>query len=142
MYIHLRIHKEDTPGLVPGPGLGPGPGPEGIIVREEDVNFLIENFLHDYGYRWTDIGPALGFSYGEIRTIDMNVRGDANRGLRDLLMMWFHWPINGHEEYPTLEKLRDALCTRVVGLGDVARHLYERRNELPSIQGRNQPPFQ
>ena len=105
-----------------------------IIVHEKDINFLIENFLHDYSYMWIDIAATLGFRYSEIKAIDSNIGGDVNRGLRELLMRWSQWPIVDHEVEPTLEKLRDALCSRVVGLGSVGRHLYERRNELPSLK--------
>ena len=100
------------------------------MIQEKDVNFLMENFLHDCGYKWTEIGDAIGFRYGEIKTIENAVRGDANKGLRELLMKWSKWPIKSHTEKPTLEKLCDALRSNLVGLGDVARCLDQRRNEL------------
>ena len=124
MYINLYIDKEDEDFR--------RRHEHHTKVVEGDVNFLITNFLYDYSYKWEIIGLALGFRDGEVRIIDSDVRGNVNRGLRELLIKWSHWPIENHEEEPTLEKLRDALCTQAVGLGDVATCLYKRRNELPS----------
>ena len=102
------------------------------VVQESkgDVHWLME-FLVDYAFKWKDIGEALGFSYGGIENIDSNTRG-CEQCLRTLLNQWAQWPTQRHPDPPTLEKLRDALCSGWVGLGRKANEIYGRKSELPS----------
>ena len=100
------------------------------VVQSEDVRYLME-FLVDYEYKWKDIGGALGFLYDEMENIDNNPRGHDKR-LWTLLNKWTQWPTDHHPDPPTLEKLRDALCSGWVELGRTAREIYEQKSELPS----------
>lgn len=88
--------------------------------------------LVDYAFKWRVIGAALCFSYGEINNIDHNLRGQCESCLRELLNKWAQWPTERHPNPPTLEKLRDSLSSRSVGLGRKANEIYERKYMLPS----------
>ena len=108
----------------------------GIRVRPgRDVNFLLEK-LNTYSYKWEDIGTALDFLPGELDNIKFSPQANTlQQRLRELLSRWAQWPTQDHpDEEPTMEKLRDALRSRLVGLGVLASEVYESRHRLPSRQ--------
>ncbi len=96
-----------------------------------DVTFLMR-FLHNYSYKWNDIGLVLGFHYGELKGIEQ--QSPKSDLLREVLNRWSEWPDEDHSGVPTMEKLRDALRSGTVGLGALANKLYEQRDSLPSKQ--------
>lgn len=76
---------------------------------------------------------ALGFLHSELDNIeDSRPRAPVKQLLAELLSQWSHWPTADHSGVPTMEKLRDALHSGLVGLGAEAEDLYELRTFLPS----------
>ena len=101
------------------------------LVTSEDVAFLCQ-FLYSSSHKWRDIGVALSFQAGEMESF--NQTNQPQQQLNLLLDKWSHWPTTNHPHRPTMEKLRDALRSGLVGLGADANELYSRRNFLPSRQ--------
>ena len=98
------------------------------------MNMLMSH-LHKYAYKWREIGSSLNFHHGELENISQSPPGaDPKQYLKELLIQWSHWPTADHSDVPTMEKLRDALGSGLVGLGVEANDLYELRNFLPSKQ--------
>ena len=81
-----------------------------------------------------DIGEALNFLDGELKTIEYDHPKAAKRCLTALFYEWCQWPTKLHSEEPTMERLRDALSGGWVGLGKKAEEIYDLRSELPSQQ--------
>ncbi len=108
----------------------------GTLVRNEDVNMLISH-LHKYAYKWRDIGASLNFQHGELENISQsNPIATTQQLLTELLSQWSQWPTADHPDAPTMERLRDALRSGLVGLGAQANDLYELRDNLPSQANR------
>ncbi len=85
--------------------------------------------------KWREIGTALSFQPGELDNINHPIPGaSAQRLLTELLSQWSQWPTARHSAVPTMERLRDALRSALVGLGAEANALYELRDFLPSHQ--------
>ena len=93
------------------------------------MNFLY-GFLHQYAYKWREIGQALNFRHGELLNI---IHSTTQQLLTELLNQWSQWPTADHPDIPTVERLRDALRSELVGLGAVANDVYTLRSYLPSI---------
>ena len=100
------------------------------IVDDKDVGFLM-GYLCPYSHKWGDIGTALHFLSGELKNIYRNHQ-EVQQCLKEVLCQWVQWPTAAHSQTPTIEMLRDALRSDLVGLGAVANQLYDARNELPS----------
>lgn len=106
----------------------------GKRVRIEDVNYLMQK-LNNYAYLWSELGTALDFHPGELDNIRYSPQAiTLQQRLKELLSRWSQWPTQDHRRVPTMEMLRDALRSRLVGLGAVATQVYESRHELPSWQ--------
>ena len=102
-------------------------------MRSEDVNFIVVRSLCNYGYKWKEIGLALGFLNEELEGIlYSDPRAKVQQLLVEVLSQWSQWPTASHSDVPTMERLRDALRSGLVGLGAVANDLYELRHSLPS----------
>ena len=107
-------------------------------MRSGDVTTLI-GYLFKYAAKWRDIGTSLNFQPGELDNISHSNPGASTKELLiQLLSQWSQWPTADHTEHPTMERLRDALRSGLVGLGAVANELYELRHILPSL---SQPTF-
>ena len=105
-------------------------------VRPADVSFLMTR-LHRYAYMWRDIGTALNFQRAEMENIRHSFPTATTRDLlHELLSQWSQWPTAEHSQDPTMEGLRDALRSSLVGLGAPASELYEDRSNLPSLTWR------
>ena len=100
------------------------------IVDDKDVGFLMGQ-LYQYSYRWEDIGTALHFLPGELKNIRHNHQ-EVQQCFKEVFCQWVQWPTTAHSQTPTMEMLRDALRSDLVGLGAVANQLYDARNYLPS----------
>ena len=100
------------------------------IMRDKDVGFLM-GYLCQHSYKWKDIGTALHFLPGELENIKHN-HPDVQQRLNAVLCQWVQWPTTAHSQTPTMEILRDALRSDLVGLGAVANKLYDARDYLPS----------
>ena len=92
-------------------------------VDDKDVGFLM-GFLCQYSYKWKDIGTALHFLPGDLENINHNHQ-DVQQSLNAVLCQWVQWPTTAHPQTPTMEMLRDALRSDLVGLGAVANQLYD-----------------
>ncbi len=102
------------------------------MVRSQDVAFLVEH-LHKYAFKWREIGTVLRFHHDELEIIFYSLPGaTSQRLLRELLSQWSQWPTADHSDVPTMERLRDALQSGLVGLGAEANALYDKRTLLPS----------
>ena len=89
--------------------------------------------LCKHAYKWKEIGLALGFLHGELEgMLQSDPRAKVQQLLVELLSQWSQWPTTGHSNVPTMERLRDALRSDLVGLGAVANDLYKLRHFLPS----------
>ena len=103
-------------------------------VRLEDVNFLLEK-LGNYAYLWEEVGTSLNFHPGELNNLRYSPQHvTLQQRLKGLLVQWSQWPTRDHPREPTMEMLRDALGSQLVGLGNVGLRLYESRYSLPSWQ--------
>ena len=101
-------------------------------MKDSDVSFLVGHLCKSAS-KWREIGIALGFLPGELDNIAHPIPGaPTQRLLTELLSQWSQWPTANHSDVPTMEKLRDALRSGLVGLGAEAADLYELRNYLPS----------
>ena len=101
-------------------------------VKSTDVTFLVAR-LHNYAFRWREIGTALGFQHGELENIRHSLPGaNTQRLLTELLSQWSQWPTVDYPQPPTIERLCDALRSSLVGLGAEANSLYAKRTDLPS----------
>ena len=105
-------------------------------MKSEDINFLMA-YLHRYAYKWRDIGASLNFQHGDLENISCSNPGATTQQLlTELLSQWSQWPTADHSDVPTMERLRDALRSGLVGLGAQANDLYELRSQLPSQANR------
>ena len=110
--------------------------PTGCVVRTKDINFL-KAVLQNYAYKWRDIGLALDFHPGQLENISQSLpRATTQQLLTELLIQWSQWPTEDHLDVPTLERLCDALRSRLVGLGAVANNLHELQSFWHSQQSR------
>ncbi len=101
-------------------------------MKSEDVSFLMEH-LHLYAFKWREIGTALCFHHSELENIFHSSPGaTVQQLLTELLSQWSQWPTAAHSDVPTMERLRDALRSGLVGLGAEANTLYDKRTLLPS----------
>ena len=90
------------------------------------INGTIYDLLvREYASQWRDIGAALGFSQGEMNTIQANpllmLQTPPKSWLRELLTQWMQWEPGdqrGSTAIPTREALRAALLK--ANLGNVA----------------------
>ena len=101
-----------------------------MIVTDKDVGFLM-GYLCQHSSEWGDIGTALHFLPGELKNIRHNHQ-EVQQCLKEVFCQWVQWPTTAHPQTPTIEMLRDALRSDLVGLGAVANKLYDARNYLPS----------
>ncbi len=109
--------------------------PGSTIVRSDDVGYLASHLCKNASHKWREIGLTLGFLDGELKSISLSFpRATAQQLLTELLSQWSQWPTAAHPDAPTMERLRDALCSGLVELGAVASDLYELKNFLPSKQ--------
>ena len=101
-------------------------------MKDKDVSFLM-NVLSQHSYKWDVIGAALHFIPGELENIRHSPQViTPQQRLNAVLCQWVQWPTTAHPQTPTMEILRDALRSDLVGLGAVANKLYDARNQLPS----------
>ena len=101
-------------------------------MKDEDVSFLM-SYLSQHSYKWDVIGAALHFIPGELENIRHSPQViTPQQCLNAVLCQWVQWPTTAHPQTPTMEILRDALRSDLVGLGAVANQLYDARNQLPS----------
>ena len=104
----------------------------GCVVRTQDISFLMTH-LHQYAYKWRDIGISLGFSHGDSENIThSSPRATTQQLLSELLSQWSQWPTAYHTDIPTMGRLYDTLRSTLVELGAVANDLYKMKNQLPS----------
>ena len=104
----------------------------GTFIAQEDVNFLL-GVLCTSAHKWEFIGMALGFLDGELKNISSSSpTAGVQRHLKEMLSQWAHWPTKTHPDPPTLERLCDALRSQLVGLGNVADHVYKQKSCLQS----------
>ena len=94
--------------------------------------------LCQHSHRWEVIAIALYFLPGELQNINRDHQ-EVQHCLNAVLCQWVQWPTATHSQSPTMEMLRDALRSDLVGLGAVANQLYDARNQLPS-QRMSPPP--
>ena len=97
-------------------------------VKDKDVGFLMGH-LCQHSFKWEAIGTALHFLPGELENIKHNLQ-DVQQRLNAVLCQWVQWPTTAHPQTPTMEMLRDALRSDLVGLGAVANKLYDIRHTL------------
>ena len=91
------------------------------------------NHLHQFAYKWREIGTALSFHHGDLENISQTFpRGTPQQLLTELLSQWSEWPTAIHSGVPTVERLCDALRSGLVGLGALANSLQDTRTQLPS----------
>ena len=100
------------------------------IVDDKDVVYLM-GYLCQHSYKWEVIGTALHFLPGELENIRHNHQ-DVQQRLNAVFCQWVQWPTTAHSQTPSMEMLRDALRSDLVGLGAVASKLYDARNQLPT----------
>ena len=96
---------------------------------------MLCGYLYKYSSKWREIGIALHFEHGELEIINTKFQAANNpyQQLNQLLSQWSQWPVEDHQEvYPTMEKLRDALRSGIVGLGAEAKEIYKLKDDLPS----------
>ena len=93
------------------------------IVDDKEVGFLM-GYLFQYSYKWEVIGTALHFLPGELENIRHSPQATTLQfRLNVVLCQWVQWPTTAHSHTPTMEMLRDALRSDLVGLGAVANKL-------------------
>ena len=102
------------------------------LVRSTDISFLFDENLVKCAHKWREIGMALKFEHDELEAINVGLE-PAPQKFYKLLSIWSEWPVVNHPVAPTLEKLRDALRSQLVGYGATANTLYEMRSSLPSL---------
>ena len=101
-------------------------------MKKEDVTFLV-TFLHSFSAKWKEIGLCLKFDPNELDIIGHDDKS-VTQCLVQMLSQWSQWPTVDHCDSPTLEKLCEALGSRLVKLGAQANELYDLRIYLPSQQ--------
>ena len=102
------------------------------LVQGRDVAFLMQH-MYKYAYKWRAIGLSLNFQFGELENISHDFpAATGQEHLAKLLDLWCHRPTANNCDLPTMEKLRDALCSALVGLGVEAEEIYNLRLKLPS----------
>ena len=102
------------------------------IVKDVDVSYLM-GCLSQHLHKWEVIGTALHFLPGDLENIRHSPQATTlQQRLNTVLCQWVQWPTTAHSQTPTMEMLRDALRSDLVGLGALANQLYDARNQLPS----------
>lgn len=97
-------------------------------LEERGLSWLCEK-LGPYAHKWKEIAQALRFTPAEIQNIEATPRllhGAPSSWLREMLFNWIQWTpgnVRGSRDYATIESLRKALRSRLVGLGNVAQDL-------------------
>ena len=92
----------------------------------------IQEVLHSYSHKWSDIGLGLGFTNPQLTTIQsmpLLLSNAPSSYLREMLTQWLQWAPGdaaGHEGYATLESLQRAVSK--AGLGVTAQDLQNIRN--------------
>lgn len=105
----------------------------GCVVKSEDIAFLMEH-LHQYAYKWKEIGMALGFHPGELENIRHSAPiATVEQLLAELLRKFSQWPTDSYQVTPMLNRLCDALRSRLVGLGAVVQVPLPSRYDLSSL---------
>ena len=85
--------------------------------------------LYEHAARWRDIGGALGFTQGELDTIQAKpflLTGGPKSWLGSMLSDWLQWAPGdgrGSTHFATLEKLKDALNQANLGATAHTLHL-------------------
>ena len=94
-------------------------------MTERGIATLLE-LIHNFSYKWHEIGLGLGFVQSELTLISSNplllISAPASF-LRTLLSQWIQWPTKDHPTKPTLEALCEALRGSLVGLGRLAEEV-------------------
>ena len=99
------------------------------VVKEEDISFLMD-ILCKYASEWKNIGTALNFLPTDLKMIDFSLQATTlQQRLMEILTQWSH---RTHPHVPTVEELCAALRSNLVGLGDVANEIEEKKSSLPS----------
>ena len=117
--------------------IGPNAGPQlqmtslPVATSDRLSSRNLPSLLHQLSEivtRWRDIGSHLGFTEGELNTIQASplLLSDGPRGwLREILSQWLEWgPGDGRgtTDFATLEGLKHAL--RQANLGAIAQYLH------------------
>ncbi len=112
------------------------------VVRSEDVSFLMTRVMYRCSFKWREIGTFLNFQPYELDNISSSSpTASAQEHLTQLLSQWCQWPTTEHTASPTMERLRDALHSGMVGLGREAQELYALRTQLPSPKKLTSPSY-
>ena len=92
------------------------------VLTERDIVKVL-NLIHNFSYKWFEIGLELGFAPSELNQIKNNpslfMSAQASF-LTRLLSQWVQWPTEYHPTKPTLRALCDTLRSSLVGLGNLA----------------------
>ena len=86
--------------------------------------------LYEHAARWKDIGGALGFTQGELDTLQAKpflLAEGPKSWLGSMLSDWLQWAPGdgrGSTHFATLEKLKDALKQANLGATAHTLHLY------------------
>ena len=94
-------------------------------MTERDIAALL-NLMHNFSYKWNEIGLGLGFVQSELTLISSNpslFMSAPASFLRRLLSQWVQWPTKEHPTKPTLKALCEALRGSLVGLGRLAEQV-------------------
>ena len=108
---------------------------ENFVLTEDHVALLLEE-MHQYSYKWREIGTALKFKQSELNNISARpslIATAPSSFLGVLMNQWVQWPITEHNTRPTLGELHRALGSSLVGLGVLATKL--KRKFLPNNMG-------
>ena len=88
--------------------------PEATKLSSHHLSSLLQQ-LYEHATKWRDIGGALGFTQGELDTIQAKpflLAGGPKSWLGSMLSDWLQWAPGdgrGSTHFATLEKLKDAL---------------------------------
>ena len=99
---------------------------EATRLNSHHLSSLLQQ-LYEHSARWRDIGGALGFTQGELDTIQAKpflLAGGPKSWLGSMLSDWLQWAPGdgrGSTHFATLEKLKDAL--KQANLGATANML-------------------
>ena len=94
-------------------------------MTERDITTIL-NLMHNFSYKWNEIGLGLGFFQSELTLISSNpllLISAPVSFFRTLLSQWVQWPTKEHPTKPTLEALCEALRGSLVGLGRLAEQV-------------------
>ena len=95
------------------------------MLTERDIATLL-NLMHNFSYKWNEIGLGLGFFQSELTLISSNplllISAPASY-LCTLLSQWVQWPTKEHSTKPTLEALCEVLRGSLTGLGRLAEQV-------------------